>query len=721
MRLHLPKLRHGLVGLVAVCAVVLPGTTAFAQSSPGPLAHPVGGFLASGARVSAARQHVFRPRTLPASVDLRADMPAVGDQGQVGSCVAWTIAYGMMGYYAKTTNGTGAPYAPMYLYLRVVAPGGAPNSGLYPGSALSEAQNNGVDTQADYYQGTTAWQTAPTSAEIANAANYKVTGWNTLWVGSNQGTSAKTAMQTALASGAPVGIAFPVYQDFMSMRANVLYNTTSGSSLGGHMVVAVGYDADGIWIRNSWGTWWGTSGDAHLSWAFVQTAVQAAYTITGVKTPASTTAPAPTVTALSVRTGPVGTSVTISGANLASATGVNFGSASAAFTSTTTSGVTKLVATAPQHEVGAVAVTVTNPGGTSAAASAYAFTYTPPAPTVLAVSPSSALVFGGTTVTVTGTSFVGSTSVKVGTAAGTSVKVLSPTSLQFVTPAIVAGSYDVTVKTAYGTSATGTQLSYVNPPAPALRTLSPTSGLTYTTTAVTITGSDLKGATRVTAGGTSVAFTKVSDTSLRATLPAHAAGAVDIQVTTPGGTSATGTAFTYVAPPAPAVTQVSPSTGFTNASRTVTITGTGFAATSRVTAAGATLPFTKVSENVIRVTLPTHAAGAVDIQVTTPGGTSATGTTFTYSLPPAPEVSSLSVTRGSTGAATAVTVQGSWLTGTTKVTVDGTSVKFTQVSDNQVRATLPAHSPGTVNVQVTTAGGTSSTTAGTQFTYGRAK
>src|SRR5262249_49765943 len=156
-----------------------------------------------------------------------------------------------------------------------------------------------VDTQADYYQGTTAWQTAPTSAEIANAANYKITGWNTLWVGGNQGTSAKTAIQTALAAGSPVGIAFPVFSDFMYMGSNVLYHAPSGTSRSGHMGVAGGSDAAGIWIRISWGTWWGTNGDAHLSWAFLQTDVQAAYTISGIRTPGTDTTPAPAITGLS--------------------------------------------------------------------------------------------------------------------------------------------------------------------------------------------------------------------------------------------------------------------------------------------------------------------------------------------------------------------------------------------------------------------------------------
>ncbi|HKT00121.1 MAG TPA: IPT/TIG domain-containing protein [Rugosimonospora sp.] len=695
------------------------GTATFA-ARPGPLPHNVGGVVVSGPRISAALQHAFRPRVLPDSVDLRSHMPAVGDQGQIGSCVAWTIAHGMMGYYANTTSASGAPYAPLYLYMRVVAPGGAPNAGLYPASAFTEAQNNGVDTQDDYSQGMYTWQTPPTQAEITNAASYKITGWNTLWVGANQGLAGKTAIETALASGAPVGITFQVYQDFMNMGANVLYNTLTGTSLGGHMVTAVGYDAQGIWIRNSWGTWWGTSGDAHLSWAFLQTDVQSAYTISGLRTPGGNTVAAPTVSGLTVHTGPAGTSVTISGSNLGSATAVNFGSASAQFTSSSTSGVTKLVATAPAHDPGAVSVTVTNPGGTSAGGTASAFTYTPPAPAVTAVSPGSTTIFGGSTVTVTGTSFTGSPTVKVGTTAGTQVRVLSPTSLQFVAPAMTAGQYDVTVKTAYGTSTTGSgdQITYVNPPAPAITSMSPTSGPTYTTSTVTLTGTDLKGANRVTLGGTSVPFTRLSDTQLRATLPTHAAGAVDVQVVTPGGTSPTGTQFTYVAPPVPAITGLSPATGFTNAARTVTITGTGFTAATRVTAAGSPLSFTKVSDTQLRVTLPTHTAGAVDIQVTTPGGTSPTGTQFTYSLPPAPVVTGLSVTGSPSGVATTVVIQGTSLGGTTRVTVAGVAVAFTQLSDGQIRVTLPKHAPGTVTVQVTTPGGTSGQTTAAVFTYG---
>src|SRR5690242_5004456 len=238
-------------------------------AAPAPVPqHRAGGALPSNARVAAgSRMGASALDVVPASASLRASMPPVGDQGQISSCVAWTIGYALMGYYANQTAAAGAPYAPLYLYMRTVGPGGAPNRGLYPPDALAQATTSGVDTQADYTQGTTGWQTPPTAAQVANAAKYKVAGWTTLWsgYGHGQGAAAQAAIKQALAAGSPVAIDFPVFPDFFKIHSSALYTTTSGSNQGGHMVAAYGYDSDGIWIRNSWGTGWGAAGDAHLS------------------------------------------------------------------------------------------------------------------------------------------------------------------------------------------------------------------------------------------------------------------------------------------------------------------------------------------------------------------------------------------------------------------------------------------------------------------------
>jgi hypothetical protein len=102
-------------------------------------------------------------------------------------------------------------------------------------------------------------------------------------------------------------------------------------------------------------------------------------------------------------------------------------------------------------------------------------------------------------------------------------------------------------------TATGTA-----PPAPSVTTLSPTSGPTAGGTTVTITGTNLSGATKVsfgTAAATTVNVT--SPTSLSATSPAGS-GTVDVTVTTAGGTSPTTSAdrFTYTGTPTPSIAAV---------------------------------------------------------------------------------------------------------------------------------------------------------------------
>src|SRR5205807_2025106 len=100
------------------------------------------------------------------------------------------------------------------------------------------------------------------------------------------------------------------------------------------------------------------------------------------------------------------------------------------------------------------------------------------------------------------------------------------------------------------------------PPAPTVTAISPAAGPTTGGAAVTISGANFGGATRVAFGGKpATAFTVTSAGSITATAPAGAAGTVDVTVTTVGGTSVASAAdrFTYVAPPT--ITKVNPKSG----------------------------------------------------------------------------------------------------------------------------------------------------------------
>jgi len=414
----------------------------------------------------------------------------------------------------------------------------------------------------------------------------------------------------------------------------------------------------------------------------------------------------PTVTAISPPSGPTagGQAVTITGTNFTGATSVTIGSVAA--TGVIVASSTSITAITPAHVTGATDVVVTTPGpqqGTGV----NLYTYID-APTVTLISPAAGPLVGGQAVTITGTNFTtGTTSVTLGGVAATNVVVTSPTTLTATTPAHAAGVVNVVATTPSG-SGTGTGL-YTYGTLPIVIAINPATGPIGGGQAVTITGVNFTGATSVTIGGVAAAIGTVSATTITATTPAHAAGVVDVVVTTPSG-SGTGTGFyTYVNPLAVTVTLISPAVGPLVGGQAVTVTGTNFTGTTAVTIGGvAAMNVVVVGPTTITATTPAHAAGVVNVVVTTPSG-SGTGTNL-YTYATVPIVTAISPATGPIGGGQAVTITGQNFTGATSVTIGGVAAAIGTVSATTITATTPAHAAGQADVVVTTPIGTATGT-----------
>ena len=368
------------------------------------------------------------------------------------------------------------------------------------------------------------------------------------------------------------------------------------------------------------------------------------------------------------------------------------------------------------------------PSGTSLHTPSDLYTYNADAPPSItaALSPTGGSTASGTTVTITGTNFYGTTNVMFGDYPAQSITVNSNTSLTVVTPAEAAGSVDVIITNTSGqsTPTTNASYSYSAASAPYISGMSPNAGTDGGNTTVIISGTNLGGATSVSFGWHNFAtITSDSATSITVVTPTGPPyTTVNVVVTTPSGDSSVSpSSGYYYNDPSPTVVGLDTSGGTTAGGALVTISGTNFTGSSVVDFGSVAAPsFTINSDSSITAVSPSQGAATVDVTVTNPDGTSTTSSAdqFTYTAAPAPSVSGLSTTSGSVVGGTDVVVTGSYFTGASSVEFGGVSASsFTVLSDSAIEAFSPGGAAGTVDVQVVTPSGTSSTSSSDEFTY----
>jgi IPT/TIG domain len=202
----------------------------------------------------------------------------------------------------------------------------------------------------------------------------------------------------------------------------------------------------------------------------------------------------------------------------------------------------------------------------------------PPKPVISGLSQGSGPTSGGTQVDVSGSGFTDTASVDFGGVESTGVTVLSPTEILATAPP-GTGTVDVTVTTAGGTSAASAADQFTYLATPAVTAIAPASGPSAGGTTVQITGSGFEPDDQVLFGSAPASsVTVVSGTEITAIAPAGPPGTVDVEVTSPAGSSAQSPAdqYTYLnAGQAPAITSPASTTLTAGTPGSFTVTTTG--------------------------------------------------------------------------------------------------------------------------------------------------
>ena len=399
--------------------------------------------------------------------------------------------------------------------------------------------------------------------------------------------------------------------------------------------------------------------------------------------------PAITITGFNPTSGPVGTSVTITGTGFGGASSVKFNGTAATFVA---NGTTQVTATVPS---GATTgnVTVTATAGT--ATSSGAFTVTT-GPAITGFTPASGPV--GTSVVIAGSNFTGATAVQFnGTAANYSVD--ASTQITATVPS-GATSGKITVAAPGGTATSATDFTVTSASSPSISGFTPGSGPVGTS--IVIAGSNFTGATAVRFNGTAATFNVDASTQITATVPSGATSG-KITVAAPGGTATSATDFIVTSSGGPTITGFTPTAGPINAK--VTITGTGFTGTTSVKFNGKAASFTVNSATQISANV---SAGTTSgkITVTAPGGTATSATDFLVVVPPT--VSGFTPGSGIPG--TTVVITGTNFDTASAVAFNGSGATFTIDSPTQITATVPAAAT-TGKIKVTNPAGAASSVA----------
>jgi len=354
---------------------------------------------------------------------------------------------------------------------------------------------------------------------------------------------------------------------------------------------------------------------------------------------------------------------------------VTFGGTAA--TSYTVNSATSITAVTPAHAAGAIDVAVTTANGTATLASGY--TYVTPASTDATLSNlalssgtlSPTFASGTTSYTASVTNGVSSITVTPTTTDSTATvtingtAVISGSASSSIPLAIGSNSISVVV-TAQDGSTTRTYTVTVTRAAavPTVTSVSPTSGTTAGGSSVTITGTNLTGATAVTFGGTAAtSYTVNSATSITAVTPAHAAGAIDVAVTTANGTATFASGYTYVT----SSLTVTPSSstlpsGTVGTAYSETISGSGGTSPySYAVSSGSLPPGLTLNTSTGAISGTPTTAGSYNFAVTATDANRAVGSaSYTLTIAAAPVTLTLSpspgaLTNGTVGAAFSAT------------------------------------------------------------------
>jgi C1A family cysteine protease len=213
---------------------------------------------------------ILKPKMqiLPKSVYLNKYCTTIEDQGDLGSCTANALVGAMEFLHSfKTKKELNLSRLFVYYNERVIEGTVNQDAGAMLRDGIKTLVAQGVCLEKTCPYVTSAFKRKPSAKAYTEALNYQALQYARL--------NTLADMQRSLANNFPFVFGFAVYESFMTdavAKTGVAIMPIKGESmLGGHAVMAVGYDDSrkALLVRNSWGTNWGIRGYFWMPYDYV--------------------------------------------------------------------------------------------------------------------------------------------------------------------------------------------------------------------------------------------------------------------------------------------------------------------------------------------------------------------------------------------------------------------------------------------------------------------
>jgi len=220
-------------------------------------------------------------KIMPAKADLRPGCSPVKDQGDLGACTAFATI-GALEYCERQAFGKFQPASELFLYGRsLFLQGFKDDLGADIRTAIGALVAFGAPPSRFLPYEPKKFLATPAPEVFALAQSFQALTYYRLDTPKQTTAELLSLIKVKLAAKLPVIFGFTCYAsidgDQVAQSGEVPFPARSERTVGGHAILAVGYDDDrvinsrhgALLFRNSWGTSWGVSGYGWLPYDYV--------------------------------------------------------------------------------------------------------------------------------------------------------------------------------------------------------------------------------------------------------------------------------------------------------------------------------------------------------------------------------------------------------------------------------------------------------------------